>query len=180
MLLYIRSNPKGPPKKSTMTTTQEMKTLFKRTGTIALNVGDVTMLKCLCGAEVRKTNAKRHTLSLTHRRFMEQIPDIEAERKAQDLEATQQMQAMASVINDQHAQYERHAQYAAEEALYNEPLSESQNEFFEHQRKAHAEHAQILKHKLLSRELKQLDDKYKMDILRLVELYGIDEEHPTN
>jgi hypothetical protein len=164
-----------------MTTTQEMKTLFKRTGIIALNVGDVTMLKCLCGAELRKSNAKRHTQSLTHRRFMEQIPDIEAERKAQDLEERKAQEAEkvrreASGLSEELQR--QHEQYAAEEALYNEPLSESQNEFFEHQRKAHAEHAQILKHKLLSRELKQLDNKYKMDILRLVEQYGIDEEHP--
>jgi hypothetical protein len=69
------------------TTEQKMKTLFKAIGISYTNNGASLQMRCLCGAIVNKTGAKRHTYSETHKRYIQQNPDIEAQREAEDLES---------------------------------------------------------------------------------------------
>jgi hypothetical protein len=40
---------------------------------------------CLCGAVINDYNKQRHILSIKHQRIIRGIPDLEAERAAQDL-----------------------------------------------------------------------------------------------
>jgi len=63
---------------------KKMKTLFKVDGVSYTNNGAILQMRCLCGAVVNKTGAKRHTYSETHKRYIERFPDIEAQREAED------------------------------------------------------------------------------------------------
>jgi len=65
---------------------RKMKTLFKAIGITYTNNGATLQMRCLCGATVSQTNAKRHTYSEKHKRYIQQNPDIEAQREAEDLE----------------------------------------------------------------------------------------------
>ena len=68
-----------------MQNTQNMQILFKPCYEYLDNRGrEMRTVRCLCGAVVMDYNANRHILSRAHRRYIRRIPDIEAERAAQD------------------------------------------------------------------------------------------------
>ena len=69
------------------TSAHEMKTLFKAIGISYTNNGASLQMRCLCGAIVNKPQARRHTRSLAHKRYIERFPDIEAQREAEALES---------------------------------------------------------------------------------------------
>jgi hypothetical protein len=72
--------------------TQEMKTLFRTRRFTYTNRGLVVQhMRCLCGATVNKTRIKRHIQSEKHKRYIEQNPNIEAQRAAQDLKEDREL-----------------------------------------------------------------------------------------